>query len=294
MRRQTLGYLLAALAGCLLSTLGVLGKAAYSIGADPMSVVSLRATIAAGIMGITLAVMRPSLLRLRLADLPFFVGYGFVGVAVNYAGYFYALKFTTVATAITSLYTYPAMVVIFAYAAYREPFTRAKSIALLLTFVGTVLVASGSSSIVLGGDLRGVAFGLLAGAATAVYVLAGKRALVTYDAKTAVFYSFLFGALALSTLRILQLGPAFDLGPSVMLIVLVIAVVPTLLGYGTFTYSLRFIEAGRASIASSIEPAVAIYIAYLFLGEAPNLTQLVGSALIIVSVVLLQLKFLRT
>jgi len=164
----------------------------------------------------------------------------------------------------------------------------------VLTFLGTVLVASGSSSIVLGGDLRGLAFGLLAGAATAVYVLAGKRALVTYDAKTAVFYSFLFGALALSTLRILQLGPAFNLGRSVMLIVLVIAVVPTLLGYGTFTYSLRFIEAGRASIASSIEPAVAIYIAYLFLGEAPNLTQLVGSALIIVSVVLLQLKFLRT
>jgi DME family drug/metabolite transporter len=290
MRQRNLGYLLAAVAGCLLSTLGVLGKAAYAFGIDPLSLITLRATIATAIIGVILAVAMPSLLRLRLADLPFFLGYGFVGVAMNYAGFFYALKFTTVATAITSLYTYPAIVVILAFAIYHEPISRAKSVALLSTFLGIVLVALGSSPMGVNGDLRGIAFGLLAGAATAIYVLAGKRALTKYDAKTALFYSFLSGSLALNTLRIAQLGFTANLNWSIMFIVLVIAIVPTLLGYGTLTYSLRFIEAGRASLACSIEPAIAIYLAYLFLNEALNPTQIAGSALIILSVALLQLR----
>jgi drug/metabolite transporter (DMT)-like permease len=290
MQQRNLGYLLAAVAGCLSSTLGVLGKAAYALGVDPLSLISLRATIATAIIGVILAAVKPNLLRLRSVDLPFFLGYGFVGVAVNYAGYFYALKFTTVATAITSLYTYPAIVVILAFAIYREPITCTKSVALLSSFLGVVLVALGSSPIVVNGDVRGIGFGLLGGAGTAVYVLAGKGALAKYDAKTALFYSFLSGSLALDALRVSQLGFTLNLNWSIIFVVLAIATVPTVLGYGTLTYSLRFIEAGRASLASSIEPAIAIYLAYLFLNEAPNPTQLAGSALIVASVVLLQLR----
>ena len=290
MRQQNLGYLLAAVAGCLLSTLGVLGKAAYALGVDPLSVISLRATIATAIIGLTLAAVKPSSLRLRSADIPFFFTYGFIGIALNYAGYFYALKFTTVATAITSLYTYPALVVVLAFAIYHERITRAKSVALLCTFLGIVLVALGSSTIVVNGDLRGIGFGLLAGVATAIYVLAGKRALTKYDTKTALFYSFLSGSLALDALRITRLGFTLTLNWSEMIVVLLIAIVPTVLGYGMLTYSLRFIEAGKASLACSIEPAIAIYLAFLFFNEKPSPIQLAGSALIVLSVVLLQLR----
>jgi len=275
---------------CLLSTLGVLGKVAYSLCADPLAVIGLRASIATAIVGLVLVVVRPSLLRFRLVDLPFFLGYGFVGVAMNYACYFYALKFTTVATAITSLYTYPAIIVILAYAFYREPITGAKSVVLLLTFLDIVLVALGSSPIVVSGDFRGIGFGLLAGAATAIYVVAGKRALSKYDAKTALFYSFLSGSLALNALRISQLQFTVNLNWSILCVVLAIAIVATLLGYGALRYSLRFIEAGRAGLACSVEPAIAIYLAYLFLNEALNPTQILGAVLVVLSVVLLQLR----
>lgn len=287
MRQQTLGYALAAVAGCLLSTLGVLGKTAYALGADPLSVVTLRATIAEMILGIALVATRPSLFRLRSADLPFLVGYGFVGVALNYMGYFYALKFTTVAAAITVLYTYPAMVVVLAFLVYREPIVRLKIIALLLCFLGVVLVASGSFSAGLTSDPRGLMFSLLAGASTAVYIVAGKRVLTKYDVRTALFYSFLFGSLALNVLRYIELGPGLNTSMEIMLVIVAIAVVPTLLGYGVLTYSLRLIEAGRAAITSSIEPAISIYLAYLFLHETPNLTQLAGSVLVIIGALLI-------
>lgn len=287
LQRQALGYGLAALSGCLLSTLGVLGKTAYALGADPLSVVSLRATIAGIILGIAVMATKPKLFRLRLADLPFFVGYGLVGVALNYMGYFYALEFTTVATAITVLYTYPAMVVVLAFIVYREPIVRLKIAALLLCFFGVVLVASGSSSAGLTSDPRGLMFSLLAGGSTAVYIVAGKHVLTRYDAKTVLFYSFLFGSLALNVLRYVELGPGLNVNTEIMLVIVAIAVVPTLLGYGVLTYSLQLIEAGRAAIASSIEPAVAIYLAYLFLRETPTLIQLTGSVLVIIGALLI-------
>ena len=286
-RRQTLGYALAALAGCLLSTLGVLGKTAYALGADPLSVVTLRATIAGMILGIALVTSKPSLFRLRSADLPLLALYGFVGVALNYVGYFYALKFTTVATAITVLYTYPAMVVVLAFLVYREPIVRLKILALLLCFLGVVLVASGSSSTGLTSDLRGPMFSLLAGASTAVYIVAGKRVLSNYDARTALFYSFLFGSLTLNVLRSVEQGPRLNTSMEIMMVIVTIAVVPTLLGYGVLTYSLRLIEAGRAAITSSIEPAISIYLAYLFLHETPNLVQLTGSVVVIFGALLI-------
>jgi len=286
-RRQTLGYALAALAGCLLSTLGVLGKTAYALGADPVSVVTLRATIAGMILGIALVTSKPSLFRLRSGDLPLLALYGFVGVALNYLGYFYALKYTTVATAITVLYTYPAMVVVLAFLVYREPIVRLKIIALLLCFLGVVLVASGSSSAGLTSDPRGLMFSLLASASTAVYIIAGKRVLSNYDARTALFYSFLFGSLTLNVLRYVEQGPRLNTSMEMMIVVVTIAVVPTLLGYGVLTYSLRLIEAGRAAITSSIEPAISIYLAYLFLHETPNLVQLIGSVVVIVGALLI-------
>jgi DME family drug/metabolite transporter len=285
--RQTLGYALAALAGCLLSTLGVLGKTAYALGADPLSVVTLRATIAGMILGIALVASKPSLFRLRSTDLPLLAVYGFVGVALNYLGYFYALKYTTVATAITVLYTYPAMVVVLAFLVYREPIVRRKIIALLLCFLGVVLVASGSSSAGLTSDSRGPMFSLLAGGSTAVYIVAGKRVLTNYDARTALFYSFLFGSLTLNVLRYVEQGPRLNTSMEIMIVIVAIAVVPTLLGYGVLTYSLRLIEAGRAAITSSIEPAISIYLAYLFLHETPNLVQLTGSVVVIIGALLI-------
>ena len=47
------------------------------------------------------------LLYLSGRDIPFFALYGLIGVAFNYAAYFYALRWTTVTMAVILLYTYP-------------------------------------------------------------------------------------------------------------------------------------------------------------------------------------------
>ena len=287
--QESLGYLLAFMTAFCWSTLGVLGKLAYGFGTDPLTLISLRATIATVVVGLFLVIANPGRFRIKRQDLPFFIVYGFLGVGMNYLGYFYALKFTTVAPAITLLYTYPAMVVVFAFFMYHEPITKPKVIALTLTFVGIALSAFGLSSPKLGLNLPGFLFGLLAAVGNAAYTLSGKRAHASYSSQTSLFYSFLFGALTLLMFRFAESGAIFVLRPEAILLIFVIALVPTLLGYGIYTYSLKFIEAGKASITVSIEPAISIYLAFLALGEVPSLVQIVASVIIILGVVVLHL-----
>ncbi len=288
--RKTIGYVTAVCAAILLSTLGVLGKLAYALGADPITVITLRASLASLLLGGTMLLFYRRLLRIQRGDIPFFAAFGFFGVALNYLGYFYALEFTTVATAITLLYTYPALVVAAAFFIFHEPITRQKLAALSLAFLGVLATAFGLSFTNLSWDPRGFAFGLLAGAATAAYTIAGKKGQIRYSALTVLFYSFLFGALTLCGFYFIEHGPTMNVSPQVLALVAVIAFVPTLLGYGLYTLSLRFTEAGKSSIAMSIEPAAATFLAYLILGEVITPAQFIGTGLIILGVLVLQFK----
>lgn len=285
---QKLGFVLAVLAAVFWSMLGVLGKFAYSLGADPITVISFRAAIATFIVACVIVATDVNHFRIKRSDVPFFAGYGFFGVALNYIGYFYALKFTTVATAITLLYTYPAIVVVIAFFLFHESITRRKSIALALSFLGVLLTAFGLSSNVLPLDPRGLLLGLLAGVANAVYAIAGKRGQATYSALTVLFYSFLFGAISLAAFYFAELGVTVNLNSEIMFVILIIALIPTLMGYGLYTFSLRLTEAGRSSITTSIEPAAAILLAYIFLGEVPSSIQLAGTALVVIGVIVVQ------
>jgi len=96
--------------------------------------------------------------------------------------------------------------------------------------------------------------------------------------------------LTLGGFYLLQYGPRVDVTQQVLAIVILIASVPTLIGYGLYTLSLRFIEAGKSSITLTIEPGAAIILAYLFVGESVTQIQLLGTALIVSGVIVLQFK----
>lgn len=288
--RSTLGYGLASGAAILLSTIGFLGKVAYSFGADPISLITLRAFVATAIVGVGILLTNRERFKIKRGDVLFFVAFGIFGVAVNYLGYFYALKLTTVATAITLLYTYPALVVLTAFFIFHEPITCRKIVALALTFTGVLVTAFGLSYSSVSWDMSGLIFGLLGGIGTTVYTLAAKKSQTSYSAFTVLFYSFLFGALTLGVFYVVQYGPNLDVTPRVMALIILIAAVPTLIGYGLYTLSLRFIEAGKSSITLTIEPAAAIILAYLFVGETITLIQLLGTTLIVLGVIVLQVK----
>ncbi len=283
-----MGYFLAVCAAVLWSLMGVLGKTLYRYGADPLTVVTFRAVISFVTLFLALSVINRKLLRIEVRDIPFFAVYGLFGVTFNYGCYFYALRWTTVTTAIILLYTYPAIVTVLATLFLHEKITRVKVIALLLTFGGCFLVAQGYDLQAFSLNLYGALFGFGAGLSTALYSILGKKALVRYESWTAVLYAFGFGALFLLILRsplaLLQVDyplPAWGA-------LLALSLLSTLLAYALFTTSMKYIEASQASITSTLDGLLSALWAFIFLGENPETFQLLGAALVLIGVMALQ------
>src|SRR3970040_256108 len=141
MLKETRAVLTVLAGATLLGSLGAVGRAIYRYEGNPMVVVTWRALIGAAALAGLLAILRPQLLRIRPGDLPFFALYGFVGVTMNFWAYFAAVKSTTLAVAITLLYTYPAFVVLLSTLFLRERLTSTKLVAVVVTLLGSTLVA---------------------------------------------------------------------------------------------------------------------------------------------------------
>ena len=69
---------------------------------------------------------------------------------------------------------------------------------------------------------------------------------------------------------------------------LFIAIFGTILPFIFYFKALERMEASRVSITSTLEPVVAGIVAFLFIGESMGMLQVVGGALVVTGIVLLQ------
>ncbi len=270
------------------STLGVIGKTLYGMGAEPLFVVTFRVLFALGILGAGLGFVRPQLLRVPGERIPSLALYGVIAVGANFALFFLSLRHTTVATAIVVAYSHPALVALLAWPILREPFTPRKLLALALTAGGVFLVAGGHEPGALQGNLIGLGYAFGNALCLAAYNLMGKRLLVQVDPWTVMFYGFLFGGMFLTGLWGGQ-GAVLPVLPiQGWLLIVALAAFPSILAYGLYLMALRRLEASRAAIVATLEPILAAAWAWLALGERMLPGQLVGGALVVAGLVVLQ------
>jgi drug/metabolite transporter (DMT)-like permease len=264
----------------LLGSMGAWGRVIFRYEPDPMVVVTWRALLGTLALAGILALFRPELLRVRLRDTPFFILYGFVGVTMNFWTYFSAVKYTTLAIAITLLYTYPIFVAILSSLFLGERLTRGKVGAILATLVGTALVAQVYAGDLLRLNLRGILFGLGTGVSMALYSIFGKRAMSRYSPWTVVLYAFAWGALFLTLGSGDRLLASVHYPTVAWLWILGLALIPSLGGYALYTLGLRDLPASQASVIATWEVVTAAVIGWLSFGELLSLPQLIGAALV--------------
>jgi drug/metabolite transporter (DMT)-like permease len=280
MLKETRAVITVLAGATILGSLGAWGRTIYRYEGNPMVVVTWRALIGAVALAGLLAILRPQLLRIRPGDLPFFALYGFVGVTMNFWAYFSAVKFTTLAVAITLLYTYPAFVVLLSALFLRERLTSTKLVAVVVTLLGSTLVAQVHQADWLRLNLKGILFGLLAGLSMATYSIFGKRALSRYAPWTVVLYAFGAGGLFLAGLSGPRLLQAIRYPAVAWLWILGLALIPSLGGYALYTFGLRDLQASQASIIATWEVVTAACLGWFLFGEQPAAIQYFGAALV--------------
>lgn len=280
MNRRIRAVILVLIAATLLGSMGAWGRSIFRYEPDPMLVVTWRALFGTLALAAVLAAIRPALLRVRPRDLPFFLLYGFTGITLNFWTYFSAVKYTTLAVAITLLYTYPVFVAMLSALFLGERLTRTKVGAILVTLLGSALVAQAYSVNLLRLNLRGTLFGLMTGVSMALYTIFGKRALSRYPPWTVVLYAFGAGTLFLALGSRGRLLAAAHYPAAAWLWILGLALIPSLGGYTLYTLGLRDLPASQTSVIATWEVVTAAAFGWLCYGELLAFPQIAGAALV--------------
>lgn len=276
--RPALGATLVIAAAALWGSLGLFGRLAFERGVSPMELASVRAALAF-VLALPLLAWRPGALRVRTRDLPLLVAYGVVSVAFFYWVYLAAVDRLPLAIAAALLYTAPAFVVAIAWTMRWEPVRPRRLVPLAMVLAGALLVTGAWRT--LGPDVEavGIALGLAAGLAYATYTAIGKRIRGRYDTLTTILWAYGIGAAVLAVA-----APPWTVmfrHDDARLLMVLMALGPTLLAAAFFYIGLRHVEASAASMLATIEPVVATLLGLLWLGEAVSGDAVVGIALIL-------------
>ena len=256
---------------------------------EPMDIAIWRFVLAAPIMWALVLIGRRQAAGARRDELPIarLLSIGFV-IAAAVMCAFFSLQRLPGSTYIVLLYAYPAMVALLSRLKGDSIHARTW-LALGLALLGVALTVPNAASAP-DADMLGVGLALLNAAIIAIYYLLTRRALEglvdVSGASAVMMLGTLLIMLALIPLRGLQL-PQNTLTAALLL---GIAVFGTVLPVFGVNIAVQRIGATQASLVSTVEPIMSMLVAMLILGEVIFALQWLGAALIIGSVILLQLR----
>lgn len=277
-------------AGTLWGIISIFVNQLRIIGFNSMQVVSIRVLFSALVLVFYLLLKDRQQLKIKLKDIPLFIGTG-VGSIIffNYC-YFEAIDIIGGASIpALLLYTAPIFVMILSVILFKEKITKKKLISLVMTFLGLALVTGAFSS----SDkisIFALLLGLGSGLGYALYSIFGKFLVDKYSAITITTYTFVVATIF--SVPFSGIVQNFDLLISLkgILSALALAVVSTVLPFLLYTKGLYGMEAGKASILATVEPFVATIVGVLFFKEIMTSFKIIGMLLVLLAIIILNVN----
>jgi len=280
--RSTAGIVAVLLASLLWGTTGTTASflphdvSPLAVGASTM-----------GLGGLLLFVTGPrlSLAVLRDRNGRRWAALGAVGVFVYPLAFYSAMNFAGVAVGnVVALGSGPVFAAVYEWVGERHPLSRRWAISTGLAVLGIVGLAFGrqvDSQVASAGTIPGVALGLLAGAAYALYAYASSRAILAGQPSRGMMGAmFGVGAVLLVPVLLVTGAPLLQSGSSVA-IAGYLAVGPMFVAYLLFGIALRTVRSSSATTIALLEPVVATVLAVVVVGERLNAVGWTGLALVL-------------
>ena len=269
----------------------VIATGAFERGMSPERLAESRVITSLVPLAAYLLVARRDLLRPPRAALVALVAFGACLVAVNFA-YYLAIARVPVGVAIALQYTAPVLILATTAVLTRRSPHKRVWLAGGLTLAGAALV---SGAVAGGGSTKLDGIGLAAGIGAAV-TYAGYLVTAEESGKrgahpvTTLFIGFVVAAVIWAVILPIWDWP-FELlqDPQIAWRVLAVGLVGTLLPFALTIAALRWITSALAGIATTTEPVLAAALAWLFLGQALSVPQLIGGGLVVAGVLTAQL-----
>ncbi len=246
-------------------------------GIDALSSAAMRAFLAT-LMMLALNLKQHPFKRFDRRDTGHFALTGALAVTGTYSFYLLAIEYLNFAMAAILLYTAPAFVTLFSRLLYKEPISKRKAIALMLTFAGSFFVVRAYDVGQLQLNALGIVFGIASGFCYSMLTVLGSKRIDAYGSQLNCTYLTGFGAAFFLLLRPPWKLPALTV-PTLGLLAC-LALFGSVLPYMLYLRALQTGLDGRdASIIATLEPVLVALIGAMAFGESMAWPQLLGIAL---------------
>ena len=268
---------------------GLSGVFVKSIGAEveieALALAFWRDLITFLILVVSVGLFRRDWLRIQRADLGWLMALG-ASLGTFHVFWNLGVFLNGAAVATVQQAAMPAIVAAVAWFIWHESLTWTKIVAIILTFLGTVLVSGldivGEADLSAGGLLIGLAIPIT----YAAWSLFGKKVRATYNPFTTLTFAFGFGALVLLPFQFFTPQP-WPVPASGILYFAGLLLVATIIPFSAYTFALGRLPASVASILAMSEIAFVAAYAYILLGERLTVSQILGTVLVVGGVLLL-------
>lgn len=288
---QITGIFYLIMAAILWGLIGPVSKIVFNSGINPLETAFWRGTLAGTAFLFHWAFVRHPL-PYRILDWVGIILFGIFGVALLEGSFVLAVHHGGASLASILLYSAPIWVNLVSFMIFREHISPQRWLALLLSFCGVVGVCTFGSVLKFTADA--LFWGLLSGLSYAGFYVSGKIFFKRLSPIVVYMISFPVASLAILPIAASQT----DGGIAIVLTslknysnaafwsVMGIGIICTYIPYLLYGAGLRRIDAGKASIITTLEPVVAVLLAGLALGERFSAAGYMFSLLVLLGVTL--------
>lgn len=293
-----MSYIIGFLAAILFGSNGSVVKVVVNSGVSAAQITFFRVAAALLIAFVILLLTERTAFRISAKRMLGMAILGIAGVAM--LQWLYALAITRIPVGIALLFEYLAVlaVAVVARFVFKEAVRGRIWIAIGLVLAGLAVVAQVWTSNL---DAFGMLFALGAAAALSVYFIMGERALTGMSVMSMTFWSMLFASLfwgifsgwwqmdpSLFTQDVSMTGSLAAVILPMWVPLLWAVVIGSFVAFYLSFVALKHLKATSAGIVASSEVIFAFIVAWVWLGEALSLTQILGALIVVAGIILAQ------
>ncbi|AEA34067.1 DMT family transporter [Hippea maritima] len=209
-------------------------------------------------------------------------------LSFHFISWIASIKLTSIASSVTLVSTSPIFVLLISLFIFKEKQDFKSIAAAVGAVLGSGLIAFSDSGFSVGrvdeAALLGDLFAFFGALSVAVYFLAGSFLRKNIDTFQYITLVYSFSAIFTLIFAILS-GKSFIGYRGISYVyMLLLALVPQLMGHTSFNWALKHLKANAVAISTLGEPIGASILAYLFFNQKVGFLQLIGMAVVLVSI----------
>lgn len=288
-KEQITGILLVAAAALIWGWNGPISKG-LNASVDVLTVIFLRMVIAVAVATPFFLLFDRSIFRVTFKQFLFLLLYGACVVLGTTIGFFYALQYLSVSSALLLHYSFPILTMVGAIFILNEYPSPIQVLSAFLILFGVGLGVLDSPGHIGQISIPGILWGLLAVAGISLQTLYGRLASVNgfVPQLTLLYHGFLWSVVAAGLCKTATIGwgDIFLLSRTEWELIAALGLVGSLAAHSLYLMGLRRITAPLGSLISSLELVAATIWGMALLKEIPTTSEIIGSVVVIGAIAL--------